>query len=345
MRIRKAVLRGAFALLLALSLFLPGLAGTESAAFPEAETPEPTATAMPLSTLRSGSRGEAVLSLQLRLQELGYDPGTPDGIYGRGTRAAVSAFQRRNHLAEDGEAGPDTLRLIYSDEAVPVPTIEPTDTLSSDLPMLVNKAFPVDEYFVPANLVLLSDVLDPTLVKIKYDGTRAVDTVADALKEMLLAARADGVTKWQISAAYRSWQDQVNILNSKISSYLRSNKDWSRNRARKAALRTVAEPGASEHHLGLAIDINVPGASSFSGTRQCKWLHRHCWEYGFILRYPADKEDITGFAAEAWHIRYVGVEHALIMRDQELCLEEYLEKIADGSIDPPAETLVEDVLD
>ena len=112
----------------------------------------------------------------------------------------------------------------------------------------------------------------------------------------------------------------------------------SRSKARARALRTVAEPGCSEHHLGLAFDITAKGASGFKGTKQCKWLHAHCWDYGFIVRYQEDKTDITGFAAEEWHIRYVGVEHAVAMRDGNLCLEEYL----DGVQEDPTGFLVED---
>ena len=79
--------------------------------------------------------------------------------------------------------------------------------------------------------------------------------------------------------------------------------------------------------------MNVPGASTFSSTRQCKWLHQHCWEYGFIVRYQKDKESITGFTAEAWHIRYVGTEHSMIIHDLGLCLEEYLEMAEAGEIE------------
>ncbi len=107
----------------------------------------------------------------------------------------------------------------------------------------------------------------------------------------------------------------------------------------------MAEPGYSEHHLGLAIDINVPGASTFKGTKQCTWLHEHCWEYGFIIRYQEDKEKITGYTAEAWHIRYVGVEHSLLIRDLGLCLEEYLDGIDAGTITPPSGAADETVTD
>ena len=201
---------------------------------------------------------------------------------------------------------------------------EPVDVLAGPLPMLVNKSFPVDDDFVPADLVLLTEVLDASLIRVKYKNTRAVRAAAEALEVMLEAAKADGIKNWQVSAAYRSISDQESILESKIKSYRKKNPKWSRARARSAALHTVAEPRCSEHHLGLAFDVNVPNTSAFKGTKQCKWLHEHCWDYGFIVRYQKSKEAITGFTAEEWHIRYVGVEHARYMRDHDMCLEEYL---------------------
>lgn len=303
----------------------------------------PQAAAVPAyETLSGGSRGEAVVRLQERLTELGYSPGSADGIYGSGTKSAVRAFQQQNGLEADGTAGVRTLTVLYSGDAIRAP--EPVDVLAGELPMLANKENPVGESFVPANLVVLNDYCDSGLVKIKYKNTRAVKEAADALIVMLEAAREENVTKWQISAAYRSYESQVSTLNNKINSYLKKNSDWSRAKARKAALRTVAEPGTSEHHLGLAIDINVPGASSFLGTKQCTWLHANCWDYGFILRYQKGKEKITGYDAEAWHIRYVGIPHARYMRDHDLCLEEYLAGIAAGEIQVPEEEIEEDIL-
>jgi LAS superfamily LD-carboxypeptidase LdcB len=89
---------------------------------------------------------------------------------------------------------------------------------------------------------------------------------------------------------------------------------------------TVADPGASEHHTGLAFDITVPG-TTFKGTDQEKWLAANCWEYGFIIRYQEDKQKITGYIAESWHIRYVGLPHSTVIRDHNWCLEEYLEQL------------------
>ena len=96
-----------------------------------------------------------------------------------------------------------------------------------------------------------------------------------------------------------------------------------RNNAEDYAKRHVAAVGASEHHTGLAFDITVPG-TTFEGTKQSNWLASHCAEFGYIVRYTADKEAITGIAAEPWHIRYVGVEAAREMARLNMCLEEYI---------------------
>lgn len=310
-----------------------------------AEEPAAVSSVTPPETFRllqNGSRGEDVVKLQQRLIELGYYSGAADGIYGRGTRSAVREFQKRNSLSVDGVAGKQTQARLYSAEAIEAPGApEPTDTLAGEWPMLVNAAYPVGESFLPTDLVLMKNVCDSSLIKIKYASTQAVRQAVEALVTMLEAARRDGITKWQCSAAYRSYTDQEKMLNNKIRSYQNRNASWSRSRARRAALNTVAEPGASEHHLGLSFDINVPGTSAFAGTKQYTWLHEHCWEYGFIVRYQEGKEEITGFAPEAWHIRYVGTAHSLIMRDENLCLEEYLQKYYPQALtkpEQPAET-------
>ena len=294
------------------------------------EKPTPAVTHTPaelqaMGILTVGAKGDEVTRLQQRLKDLGYLDGKVDGQYGGGTKRAVISFQRRNGLSTDGVAGETTLAKLYADDAVAAPeNSDPVDVLAGDVPMLVNADHPVDEYFVPADLVTLTDVLDKKLVKVKYKKTRAVRTAAEALETMFEAAKEDKISKWQISAAYRTWDDQVKLLNAKISSYRKKNKDWNSSKARRAALRSVAEPGCSEHHLGLAFDINVPGAKTFSSTKQYKWLKEHCWDYGFILRYTKEKEKITGFNAEAWHIRYVGTELAQKITATGQTLEELL---------------------
>ena len=311
----------------------------ESTEAPQAtEKPEAKATMTPAQLqeqgiLTVGAKGDDVKKLQQRLKDLGYLNGKVDGQYGGGTKRAVIAFQRRNGLDTDGVAGQDTLAKLYAEDAKAAPGEEKTDVLAGSVPMLINKDHTVDEFFTPADLVLVNGIIKSNLATVKYKKTRGVRVAVEALKEMLEAAKADGVgKKWQIAAGYRSWDDQNNLLNAKVNSYKSKNKGWSSSKARRAALKSVAEPGASEHHLGLAFDVNRKGASTFAGTKNSEWLNEHCWEYGFIIRYQKEKEEITGFVAEPWHIRYVGVEHSMYMKEQNLCLEEYIQGIEDGTI-------------
>lgn len=84
--------------------------------------------------------------------------------------------------------------------------------------------------------------------------------------------------------------------------------------------------GYSEHQTGLAVDINADGVNS-TGNQVYKWLEKNAWQYGFILRYPSDKEDLTGTAYEPWHYRYVGRNAAEEIYHQGICLEEYIIKL------------------
>ena len=154
----------------------------------------------------------------------------------------------------------------------------------------------------------------------KIDGEQIA---VDALLAMLTQAQSEGLTSWQISAGYRSVAYQQKLFDDKVYSYRQQGMTGAQ--ARSAARKLVAEPGCSEHHTGLAFDITVPG-TSFGGTKQAKWLEEHCWEWGFILRYPADKTAITGITNEPWHFRYVGVDASMEMRETGECLEEYVER-------------------
>ena len=311
-----------------------GVAGEQTLAILYSESaqtfvPTPTPSATP-AMLSSGSSGDEVKALQSRLQQLGFYSGVLDGDYGKGTRAAVKLFQAQHGLDDDGIAGQKTLEMLYSNDAQPMlvtPTPAAVQVLAGSQPLLVNRQHPVASDYAPADLVNLSEYCDSSLVKIKYDGTQGVREAADALLRMLEAAKADGITNWQVSAAYRSYADQQRIFDNKVKSFQNNNPDWSLSRCRSAASVTVADPGASEHHTGLAFDMTVPNTSMFLGTPQCAWLHQHCWEYGFILRYTDEKQQITGFAGEAWHIRYVGTEHSLAMQQSGQCLEEYLGEV------------------
>ena len=304
-----------------------GLAGTETLAalYPgSAQTYIPTPTPSPTpSSLAKGDQGDAVRALQQRLADLGYYSAGVDGDYGGGTQEAVRLFQSQNGLNPDGVCGATTMSAIFAADA---PRVQVTPTPDpAVLPLLVNREHPVSANYKPDNLVLLRNVLPASLVYVKgseIEGDR--DAVA-ALSEMFEAAKADGITGFQISAGYRSYEYQQQLFDQSVASYLADGRKKSS--AISATRQTVADPGTSEHHTGLAFDITVADVT-FKGTKQQIWLHKNCWDYGFIVRYQEGKEKITGFVAEAWHIRYVGVQHSVPMRDQGLCLEEYVAKMA-----------------
>ena len=138
------------------------------------------------------------------------------------------------------------------------------------------------------------------------------------------AAKEEGINL-RIVSAYRSKEKQTRLFQNKIRKYRQKGMDAQE--AYEEASRSVAIPGTSEHQLGLALDILGSGYGSlnegFADTKAGEWLAENCAKYGFILRYPKDKEEITGIIFEPWHFRYVGNPHALKMTDQELTLEEY----------------------
>ena len=148
---------------------------------------------------------------------------------------------------------------------------------------------------------------------------------ADALKQMLAACRADGCEPVFLSG-HRSMELQTGLYNDNIQKYL--NRGYDYDTAVELAGQSVAIPGTSEHQLGLAVDIvdnyNWNLDESQEDTATQKWLMEHCWEYGFILRYPNGTTDITGIIYEPWHYRYVGVEISMELRDLGITLEEYL---------------------
>nr|WP_325212544.1 D-alanyl-D-alanine carboxypeptidase family protein [uncultured Oscillibacter sp.] len=157
------------------------------------------------------------------------------------------------------------------------------------------------------------------------DGNKVDERAYDSLTAMLEACREAGLRP-KICSSYRTMSKQTYLYNNKIAR-LRS-AGYGRKAAEAEAGRWVARPGTSEHQLGLAVDIVSQSYQALTKkqekTAEQKWLMEHCWEYGFILRYPNDKSEITGIGYEPWHYRYVGVDVALDVRDSGLCMEEYL---------------------
>lgn len=180
--------------------------------------------------------------------------------------------------------------------------------------VLVNKQHPIpDDYSFNLGAIKGSMQCDERII-------------ADLLV-MLQAAKADGINL-AICSPYRNLDRQEMLFEKKLTLYMEQG--YSYMEAYKTASRTVTIPGASEHQIGLAIDIFSDTYTQldegFGETAAGQWLAQHSCEYGFIIRYPEGKEYITSIEYEPWHFRYVGKEAATIMTQENICLEEFWDK-------------------
>ncbi len=198
--------------------------------------------------------------------------------------------------------------MVFESWAFIMPHQDPTDTL-----ILVNKynrapAVPV---------ALVKPDVTPTKEALSENIYMQPEAAA-ALEDLFAGAAADGITLYATSG-FRSYSTQKAIYERKLERM-----------SERAANASVAKPGYSEHQTGLAMDVE--GHSSlgsglveeFGETPEGIWLAEHCHEYGFIIRYPKDKTDITGYVYEPWHIRYVGKDAAAEITALGVTFEEYI---------------------
>ena len=161
---------------------------------------------------------------------------------------------------------------------------------------------------------------------VQLNNGQSVDRrIYDDLIAMLQAAKSEGLNPL-ICSSYRTNEKQEQLYQNKISEYL--SQGYSKVEASDKAAFWVARPGTSEHQLGLAVDIvstkNQRLDRSQENTVEQQWLIQNSWKYGFVLRYPTNKNSITGVGYEPWHYRYVGKEHAKKINELGVCLEEYV---------------------
>lgn len=175
--------------------------------------------------------------------------------------------------------------------------------------MLVNKKNPLDINYEPENLVKVNVKF---LSSTSKESRQMEETAAKALEELFQGAKEENITLIA-SSAYRSYRSQVKVLNDEIHS---KGVDY--------ANKYVAKPGKSEHQSGLAIDVTNEARCFDKTSTEAKWLAENAHKFGFILRYPEGKENITGYNYEPWHIRYVGKKVAKKIYDKNITLEEYL---------------------
>ncbi len=177
--------------------------------------------------------------------------------------------------------------------------------------ILVNRDYILPEDYEVELAPCITD--DPDSLKLDY-------RVAPHYNEMYLAALEDGIELTPVSG-YRSVERQKRNFERKIDKYI--DEGYSKTEATQMAATIVLPPGTSEHNAGLAMDI-CSLYQSFEDTEEFAWLSENAADYGFILRYPEDKQDITKIIYEPWHWRYVGVEAAKEMKASGECFEEYL---------------------
>lgn len=179
---------------------------------------------------------------------------------------------------------------------------------------LVNKTHLLKDDYVAKDIVESDLPFLPYIVTTKLNKT-----VAENAAKMFKDAKSEGITLLGASG-YRTHKTQVTLFNSNV-----------KRKGKKATLEYSAPPSASEHETGLAIDILSKENSNldyrFEKSKASRWLKKNCYKYGFILRYPKDKVNITKYSYEPWHYRYVGKKHAEKIMKNNLCLEEYLDKL------------------
>lgn len=183
----------------------------------------------------------------------------------------------------------------------------PEKNINGDI-FLVNRQHVISEQYVP-------DSLRKTQVHGMSQSMR--EDAAAALEELFQAAQADGIKLSSVSG-YRSYSKQSLLYDRKIK----------RTGSETEADKLVARPGASEHQLGLAMDLATRNSSTlsekFGSTPEGQWVYANCQRFGFIVRYLKGYEDVTGYSFEPWHIRYVGPEHAEAIAASGLPFETYL---------------------
>ena len=199
--------------------------------------------------------------------------------------------------------------------------IQPADV--SEYLLLVNVDHPLDQNYKPSDLIKIVDMRAgrPDY----YSYLREVPE--KALEAFLDEAALYGFGDIKVSNGYRSYSIQSSLFNSYIDRETAAHPDWSKQQVYDYVATYSAPPGTSEHQSGLCVDMHnqIDTDSSFNGTPAALWLADNCYRFGFVLRFPEDKQEITGITFESWHFRFVGREVATEMHELGMCLEEYLE--------------------
>ncbi|GIO24535.1 D-alanyl-D-alanine carboxypeptidase family protein [Oceanobacillus sp. J11TS1] len=282
--------------------------------------------------LQKFDKGENVQFLKASLNQIGYDLDLSDtfdeeltwaitdfqlqsenliasGVYDEATKEALFTFFEEDKSIEPGEglaAPPDQPETTDAGTEI---VSNPYDELA-----LINKNFALPEDYIPEDL-MVPDVPFPFTEDLPKKYLR--ENAAHALEDLFAAAEEAGLEMYAQSG-YRSYDRQVDVFAANASQH---GEDY--------ANKFSARPGESEHQTGLTMDVTSPEVNldlvtEFADTEEGKWLAENAPNYGFIIRFPEGKEDITGYQYEPWHIRYVGEKVAKYITKENITLEEYV---------------------
>ncbi len=201
----------------------------------------------------------------------------------------------------------------------PLPSDSDLPALYHDIPIVANGTTPLNGEYIPENLVGI-----PSYLRVNKNGMTMTAETLEAYSRMAQDTEKATGQPLMLISAYRSYATQKRLYDEDVAYYMA--RGYGRAKAEELTERSTNKPGHSEHQLGNSLDIGTISwlQYDFVYTPAGRWVTAHAHEYGFILRYPADKTEITTIDYEAWHFRYVGVEHATYIYEHDLCLEEYI---------------------
>lgn len=185
----------------------------------------------------------------------------------------------------------------------------------TNLLILVNKKNPVNKNYKPDDLKEIKYFAADRSPETRFLRAEAADAF-----NLMVEKAAEEDLEFKMTTAYRSFGFQKILYDNYVAQ-----------QGEEAANKFSAKPGQSEHQTGLAVDVSSPSVdfqltNEYGETKEGKWLAAHAYEYGFIIRFPKGKEDVTGYQYEPWHLRYVGLTAAKEIYDSNLTLEEYLQE-------------------
>lgn len=230
-------------------------------------------------------------------------------------------FHRGDFSALPAMTEPPEYEWVYTIDIEPY-----LDAITSENLLLANKSNPLGEDFKPSIVTL-----DSQYCWSNEEHQLQADAAA-ALAAMMAEMKQAGIEDISVTSSYRSYAQQKYLFNKYVSDHMAEG--MTREQAEAEASTYSARPGESEHQTGLCLDFTTQSlygdlSNDFANTDAFRWLSENAYKFGFILRYPEDKVDITQYSYESWHYRFVGREAATEMYFNDLCLEEYLGETAE----------------